>query len=119
MSTSIDSICADLSVAISSKIWIEDRISGTISGHGDLSVVKMTRDSYEEIAVGSLCSNVLYVVESDYINAYGQALKYLTMTDDPEESEAATQHYVLSVLAGKQDAVDDIEQISACAYNAV
>ena len=41
------------------------------------------------------------------------------MTDDPEESEAATQHYVLSGLSGKQDTIADLADIRLSAQNAL
>lgn len=41
------------------------------------------------------------------------------MTDDPTESEAATQHYVLSGLAGKQDTIADLSDIRLSAQDAL
>ena len=61
---------AFLSSAISTKIWIEDRANdpSDISTYSDLSIIKISKDEYEELAIGPtrLCANVLYVVESDY-----------------------------------------------------
>ena len=70
-----------------------------------MSIIKISKDEYEELAIGPtrLSANVLYVVESDYINAYGERIANATMTDDPTESEAATQHYVDDKLTHKPD----------------
>ena len=79
-----------LSNAVSSKIWIEDRVSSDICAYSDLSVVKLTKDQYEDLAIGPtrLCANVLYVVESEYIDAYGQEIK--NVLSSIEQTNAAT-----------------------------
>ena len=86
----------------------------------NVNMVHISQEDYEQLVFdGDALSNTLYVVSGDYINAYGQTLKYLSMTDDPEESEAATQHYVLSGLAGKQDTIADLGSIRLSAANAL
>lgn len=41
-----------------------------------------------------LCGNAIYVVDSDYMDAYGQVLCNLVMTDDDVPTDAANKHYV-------------------------
>ena len=123
ISSDVSALSSDVSALSDTIDILSDAIDSKISVDGvpaDVNIVHISQEDYEQLVFdGSALSNTLYVVSGDYINAYGQTLKYLTMSDDPEESEAATQHYVLSGLAGKQDTVDDIWQISARAYNAV
>ena len=80
-----------------SKVIIDNRISG-ISGKNDLSVVKLNADEYANLLIGGqLLSNALYVVEDDYIDAYGQQLKNLASPTDL--SDAATKEYVDSAVS--------------------
>ena len=61
-----------------------------------------------------LSEDILYIVSSDYIEAYGQQLCNLTMTVDGVESEAANKHYVDNKLSGIEldsSKVKDIESI--------
>ena len=61
-----------LSDKIDKKIYIEDKISSEISGYSDLSVIKLSSNEYQDLVVsGATSPSVLYVVESDFINAYG------------------------------------------------
>ena len=101
LSDEVSAISNDLSSAISSKIWIKDLNddgSTLTAGNMDaLSVIKITKDDFDtQVATGTLTmsSNTLYVVSSDYIDAYGQQLCNLTMTEDMVASEAANKHYV-------------------------
>lgn len=95
----LDSLSTRLSSAIDDKIFIEDKISNLISGNSDLSIIKISKDEYELSAANGcdLCSNVLYVVESDYIDAYGQQLKNLSGPTDL--SDATTKWYVDNATA--------------------
>ena len=89
----------DLSNSIDNKIFIEDKISNLISGNSDLSIIKISKDEYE-LSVAedcALCSNVLYVVESDYIDAYGQQIKNLSKPSDL--SDATPKWYVDEICA--------------------
>ena len=92
--TELDSLSTDLSNAIDNKIFIEDKISNLISGNSDLSIIKITKDEYELSVAGecALCDNVMYVVESDYIDAYGQQIKNISGPAD--SSDAAPKWYV-------------------------
>lgn len=101
LSDEVYAISNDLSSAISSKIWIKDLNddgSTLITGNMDaLSVIKITKDDFDtQVATGTLTmsSNTLYIVSSDYMDAYGQQLCNLTMTEDMVASEAANKHYV-------------------------
>lgn len=86
----------------------------------NVNMVHISQEDYEQYVFdGSALSNTLYVVSGDYINAYGETIQNVVMTDDPEESEAATQHYVLSGLARKQDTIDDLADIRSNAANAL
>ena len=101
LSDEVYAISNDLSSAISSKIWIKDLNddgSTLTAGNMDvLSVIKITKDDFDtQVATGPLTmsSNTLYIVSSDYIDAYGQQLCNLTMTEDMVASDAANKHYV-------------------------
>ena len=101
LSDEVSAISNDLSSAISSKIWIKDLNddgSTLTAGNMDaLSVIKIAKDDFDaQVATGTLTmsSNTLYVVSSDYIDAYGRQLCNLTMTEDMVASEAANKHYV-------------------------
>ena len=69
-----------------------------------------------------LSGNVLWVISSDYMDAYGQVLSNLTMTNDITPSEAATKHYVddkydklkakLSSIYHKFDTIDANSDLS-------
>ena len=68
-------ISSDLGEAISSKIYIEDRViedDKLASGYSDLSVIKLSSNEYQDLVYSkATLSNALYIVESDFINAYG------------------------------------------------
>lgn len=96
-----------LSNAISSKIYIENAKDGVV-GHSDLSIIKIDKDEYDMLVAtngSALCGNVLYVVDSDYIDAYGQVISNVVMSPAgiPEKasnpSEAANKNYVDAISA--------------------
>jgi len=59
----------------------------------DLSVRAVSDAEYERLVLDGACgSNVIYVVSSDCINAYGQQLKNLAAPTD--RSDAATKEYI-------------------------
>ena len=65
----------------------------------DLSVCSVSDVDYSRLVVEGKCeSNVIYVVSSDSINAYGQQLKNLAAPTDL--SDAATKEYVDTQLSG-------------------
>lgn len=91
--TEYDGLIDNLSDKIDKKIYIEDKISSEISGYSDLSVIKLSSSEYQDLIDSDTISpSVLYIVESDFINAYGQQIKNLSA---PElSSDAATKGYV-------------------------
>lgn len=59
----------------------------------DLSVVKLSaEDYYNDVLDEKTLSNVLYIVEDDKINAYGQQIKHVA--DPTEFDDAANKTYV-------------------------
>ena len=98
-----------LSGAIDHKIWIKDPASDDndykTGKYSDLSVIKVTADEYaKKVKDGTnLDSNILYIVSSDYIDAYGQQMKNLAEPTDL--SDAATKNYVDSKVG---TAVQDV-----------
>ena len=64
----------------------------------DLSVCNISDVDYSKLVVEGKCkSNVIYVVSSDCINAYGQQLKNLAAPTDL--SDATTKEYVDAQLS--------------------
>lgn len=98
----------DLSVDLSNKIYIEDRVDSSISGTTDLSIIKLSKDEFDEgVALGTmpLSGNIMYVVDSDYIDAYGEQLCNLTMPEDSIPTVATNKHYVDSLCASLSNTV--------------
>ena len=76
-----------MSSSIDSKIFI-DNISAE-----SLSAIHISRDEfYDKVRNNELLSNELYVVSSDYINAYGQQMKNLA--EPTELCDAVNKNYV-------------------------
>ena len=99
-----DSKIETLSDAIDKKIFVSDSISG-ISGYSDLSVVKLDAQEYSNLLVSNaLLSNALYIVQDDYIDAYGQQIKNIALPMDL--SDAATKGYVDNVVSSIQIPTD-------------
>lgn len=94
----------DLCTAVSSKIFIDNRVDedGT-NGTSDLSIVKLSKDEYDNIIASNspLKDNVLYIVDSDYIDTYGHVIKNLIMSDlsGKEASEAVNKSYFENVVS--------------------
>lgn len=64
----------------------------------DLSVCRISDADYYKLVVEDECEdNVIYVVSSDYMNAYGQQLKNLAAPTDL--SDATTKQYVDAQIA--------------------
>ena len=58
----------------------------------DLSVCKISQSEYNKLVKNESClSNTLYVVESDYIDAYGQQIK--NIADPIDSQDAVTLKY--------------------------
>lgn len=86
------------------KTYFDDRISD-IAGYDELSVVKLSANEYEElVATSATLSNTLYVVEDDFINAYGQQIKNLS--PGTELSDAVNLEQLSNALTGVQIPTD-------------
>ena len=97
LSTDYTGLIGSLSDKIDKKIYIEDKISSEISGYSDLSVIKLSSNEYQSLVSSkATLSNALYIVESDFVNAYGQQIKNLANPTDL--SDAATKGYVDDIL---------------------
>ena len=104
-----------LSDHISSKIWIEDSLdeSSKIAKYSDLSIVRIGKDEFEgKIISGSVVvdGSTMYIVDSDYIDAYDRVLSNLSTSGVDGVSEAANTGYVKDFAAStvKSLSVDDI-----------
>lgn len=61
--------------------------------YGDLSVCHIGTNEYHDLVVNDAClSNVIYVVENDYVDAYGMHVK--NVAEPTENTDAATKGYV-------------------------
>ena len=99
LSAEIDNLSTDLSNAISSKIWIENRVDKSISAFTNLSVVTLSKDQYADEMLnkspyGNMDKNVIYFISSDNFDMFGQKIENLTMSVDNVPSEAVNKHYV-------------------------
>lgn len=87
----------DLSTALSNKIWIDDQVDHAVNGTSDLSIVKIQKEDFDALVADEhsvMSANTLFVVDSDYIDAYGQVITNLAMDkDDPS--------YMLGIAASK------------------
>ena len=88
-----------LSDHISSKIWIEDSLdeSSKIAKYSDLSIVRIGKDDFEgKIISGSVVvdGSTMYIVDSDYIDAYDRVISNLSTSGVDGVSEAANTGYV-------------------------
>lgn len=116
--------------------WVNENKSKVTIGNNEspanLSVYKVTAEEYaERIAEGDILSNELYVIDDDYINAFGMQLKNLHNGSDPTDAVTKQQldqsnSYVLSVFSNamlsagisKTTSVDGISygQALSCLY---
>lgn len=72
----------DVSNHINQKVFIADNIS-SISSYSDLSIIKLSSDEYVNLLISNaLISNAIYIVEKDYIDAYGQQIKNVASAVD-------------------------------------
>lgn len=81
----------NVSAAVSAEYY------AALSGkYCDLSVVKIGKTEYEQLAIGPtpLKDDVLYVVEADYADMYGQVCKNLSTAGTTGTSDAANVGYV-------------------------
>ena len=97
-----------LSNAISSKIFVRnfDEDGNEVGAYTDLSVVKIDKDAYDLSVIGdTLLSNVLYMLQANYVDAYGQQLKNLATPT--EQSDATPKKYVDDNVAVASQALSD------------
>lgn len=97
-----------LSNAISSKIFVRnfDEDGNEVDAYTDLSVVKIDKDAYDLGVIGdTLLSNVLYILQANYVDAYGQQLKNLATPT--EQSDATPKKYVDDNVAVASQALSD------------
>ena len=97
-----------LSNAISSKIFVRnfDEDGNEVGAYTDLSVVKIDKDAYDlNVIGGTLLSNVLYILQANYVDAYGQQLKNLATPT--EQSDATPKKYVDDNVAVASQALSD------------
>ena len=104
-------ICSVISTEVHEKIWIKNPTGDETLSEGaysDLSVIKLPKEEYEQKVIdGTLNESCLYVVSSDYIDAYGEPLCNLTMPEG-YEGVAVTKPYVDEKLGNVQTGVDTL-----------
>ena len=104
LSDQTDRLCSEISNDVVAKykklsneiITVSNDIDGT-GIYNQLSVIKIDKDEFDELVASDntiLSGNTLYIVDSDYIDVYGQVLCNLVMTDDNVPTDAANKHYV-------------------------
>ena len=94
------------------KVWVKNDLTAE-GEYGNLSVVKISKDDYEALVALSgdtLSNNVLYVIDSDYEDAYGQQIKNLA--DGTDLSDAVNikqlQNAISVALSGLEDILHEI-----------
>lgn len=116
--------------------WVNENKSkvtiGTNSTPADLSVYKVTSEEYaERISQGDILSNELYIVDDEYINAFGKQVKNMHNGSDPTDAITKQQldasqlsivnifsNALLSAGISKQTSIDGISygQALSCLY---
>lgn len=72
----------------------------------DLSVVKISKSDYEKLVLEENClSNTLYVIETDYVDAYGQQMKNLA--DPSDDQDAVTLKYAKDNFTNVEVNIDE------------
>ena len=85
-----------------SKVFVKDAgVAEYSSGkQSDLSVIKLAASEYEQLVINGMTSpNALYIVSSDYINAYGEQLKNLAAATDLSDAVTLEQLQEVSSIA--------------------
>lgn len=91
------------------KIWVKSNLTAE-GEYGDLSVVKISKDDYDTtvaLSGDTLSNNVLYVIDSDYEDTYGQQIKNLA--DGTDLSDAVNKRQLDAVSAVAGSAVQSVE----------
>ena len=82
---------------IDNKIFIENKISG-LSDYSNLSIVKLNADEYHQMVVdGTIISNCAYVVETPFMNLYGEQIKNIAPGTDLSDAMNLEQLNAISV----------------------
>ena len=94
------------------KVWVKNELTAE-GEYGDLSVVKISKDDYEALVALSgdtLSNNVLYVIDSDYTDMYGQQIKNLADGTDPNDAVniKQLQNAISVALSGLEDILHEI-----------
>lgn len=94
------------------KVWVKNDLTAE-GKYGDLSVMKISKDDYEALVALSgdtLSNNVLYVIDSDYEDAYGQQIK--NIADGTDLNDAVNikqlQNAISVALSGLEDILHEI-----------
>jgi len=80
-----------------------------VSQYDNLSVITIKRDAYDELLTEgkiSSLSNSVFIISSDFIDAFGEQMKNLSGPTD--ESDAATKKYVDDISASLSSTVSSI-----------
>lgn len=86
-------------IAINKKIFIDG-----LSAESLCALHISEDDFFSKVTTSATLSNELYIVSSDYVNAYGQQIKNLLAPTDL--SDAATKEYVDNAMSGVQIPTD-------------
>lgn len=105
----VSNLCADiknLCCGISSKVYIDNSAEG-VSGYTELSVVKLTKEAYENLVANNACNpKTIYVVSSDYIDAYGQKIQNLK--DATDDADAVNLKQLSNTVSDTSDTLTGI-----------
>ena len=83
---------SQISQEVADKVKVGD-YSGTLSAIQTLSVINIAADDYYDlVADGEVDQRAVYILSSDFINAYGQQIKNLSAPSDNDD--ATTKEYV-------------------------
>ena len=80
-----------LSNQISTKVFVKnyDDNDNPVSCYDNLSVIKLPDSDYEELVLKDELiglSNVIFVLSSDFVNAYGMKIKNLADGTNPDDA---------------------------------
>ena len=99
----------ELTASVQHKVFVKGELTAD-GEYSDLSVVKIAKAEYDELVALSgdtLSNNVLYVIDSDYEDAYGQQIKNLADATDLSDAVNKKQLDAVSAVAGS--AVQSVE----------
>ena len=92
------------SIDVGNKVFIDDRISGTVE-QTDLSIVHLSSSEYEQLSANhQLLSNALYIVEDSFTNNYGKQIK--NVADPTDSTDVTNKQYVDNAISNIQIPTD-------------